>query len=96
LSLLIAVPCRSRPRRRAEPFTFTFAFARVATRTRRTAPSCTPARARVDPGGKTGSWSPLSSRVGLAATLRTIRTATASPWSGRSRSRSHRRGTPPL
>jgi hypothetical protein len=38
---------------------------------------------------------PLSSRVGLAAAFRMARTAVALPWPGRSRSRSHWRGTPP-
>jgi hypothetical protein len=81
LSLLNIVPCRSRPRRRAEPFAL--AFARVASRTRRPAPPCTPARARIDPGGKVGPW-PLSSRVGRRRRVRPARTAAASPWQGAS------------
>jgi hypothetical protein len=65
LSLLITVPCRSRPRCRTEPFVLAFAFARIATRSRgpdAPAPLWTPARARVDPGGKVGPWPPFLSR----------------------------------
>jgi hypothetical protein len=85
LSLLNVVPCRSRPRRRAEPFALAFAlaFACVASRTRRPVPPCTPIRARVDSGGKVGPW-PLSSRVGRRRRVRPTRTAAASPWSGAS------------
>jgi hypothetical protein len=53
VSSLFVVNCHSRPRRRAEPIAFAFAlvFECVASLTRRPASPCTPARARVDPGG---------------------------------------------
>jgi hypothetical protein len=81
--------CCSRPRRRAEPFAL--AFACDGAQTRRPAPPCTPARARVEPGVQVEPW-PLSSRVGLAAVPRPASTAAASPWPRAPCSVSSRRG----
>jgi hypothetical protein len=87
------VPCRSRPRRRAEPFAFTFAFTRAdPTPHAIVHPSTRTHRSR----GQDWILTPLSFLVGLAAALSMTRTSAASPWLGRSRSRSHRSGTPPL